>query len=101
MKGRNLSSPPRWPDHILDERGGCAQAWCVWQVHLAHFGGLIWPTRSCRFCEHGRSAAPFQTKRLSKLWECVYILSRFSSSFCTELSRPLTPELAGSRCAVA
>jgi hypothetical protein len=20
---------------------------CVWQVHLAHFGGLIWPTLSC------------------------------------------------------
>jgi integrase len=20
--------------------------WCVWQVHLAHFGGLIWPTLS-------------------------------------------------------
>ena len=19
---------------------------CVWQVHLAHFGGLIWPTLS-------------------------------------------------------
>jgi len=24
-------------------RGTC----CVWQVHLAHFGGLIWPTLSC------------------------------------------------------
>jgi hypothetical protein len=20
---------------------------CVWQEHLAHFGGLIWPTLSC------------------------------------------------------
>jgi hypothetical protein len=21
--------------------------WCVWQVYLAHFGSLIWPTLSC------------------------------------------------------
>jgi hypothetical protein len=26
---------------------GLFETRCVWQVHLAHFGGLIWPTLSC------------------------------------------------------
>jgi len=31
---------------VYDQSVGPNAGKCVWQVHLAHFGGLIWPTRS-------------------------------------------------------
>jgi hypothetical protein len=33
-------------DHVQELCSGGQWRGCVWQVHLAHFGGLIWPTRS-------------------------------------------------------
>ncbi len=65
--GFTLSSATIVREHFADVRGATATYYeagaaelllrnaggdafstsCVWQVHLAHFGGLIWPTLSC------------------------------------------------------
>jgi hypothetical protein len=53
-----MDKPVKWKvtlDQIMaaieadDNLGFCLACGeeCVWQVHLAHFGGLIWPTLSC------------------------------------------------------